>query len=314
MSNDIIPAGDGGDLAPLSPSVPLSPSPGIDSGWAVPELDFLSEPYQSGNSQQVFGQDASNIPPQQLHQAINEIANLFSADTVWTKNDRAFVDAVVDWYKRTAFAPVPREYAQHSYDLRGFHFPPTDQPFVTALCNFCEQIGATEKQVKTALTWYAALIQKVMQSQAQPQQTQSNQMGATVDQLTDAQFAVVEKRCESDRQRAELELRTKWGWQYETNIELIRSYIGGLPSADRGYLLNAVAAGGEMLMNNASVLSRLYQQAVSAARVPNTQSGASIQEQISAIEALMRNNRKAYNADLALQKKLHDLYLARDGG
>lgn len=302
MNDDLIPQ-NGGDLAPYSPSAPLAPS----NDWLVPspEPDFIgNDNYQTGSAPKLFGQDVPDMSSQQLNQVVNEITQLFSADSIWQKGDRAFVTAVADWYRQTAFAPTPREYVNHSYDLRGFTFPPNDQAVITAFCNFCSQIGATEKQVKTALAWYAELIRRVNQFQ----QTQRPQEST---ELSDAEWAQLERRCERDYQKAEAELKRLWGFQYQTNLAIANRFLNNLPADQREHICNDVLADGTLSLNSSAVVIWLHEQALGG--VANLR-GGDLAKEISRLEKLMASGSPEYWKSEESQSRLRMLYDARDGG
>lgn len=113
-------------------------------------------------------------------------------------------------------------------------------------------------------------------------------------------------------------LRTEYGNDYRTNINSIHGLLDGAPKEVSEALLNARAGDGKAIMNDPQVVRWL----VGLAReinpvhtiVPGSggNPGQGLEEAIGAIEKVMREDRPAYNRDLGMQKRLLELYGARE--
>lgn len=294
--NDLTPySPDGGDLAPIS-------APDLVPGdvWQVPEPDYISEQYPAP-SDTVFGQPlAPGATPESVQHNLHALAQAFQGDMQQLGISRHFASAAAQWFVNSAMQPPPMERVAHRYDMTGYRFPASDRPYIDSFLNAMDRVGASEREVKTALLWVARL--------GQPQQRPQHQQAATLDDLSDAEFKIVKARAARDLENAEGILKQKYGDRYPQVMATVHTYIKNLPAADRQFLETAVAQGGMMLANSPETVVRLYEAAVG-----QSVSKSDLAGQIAQIENFMRQNRKAYNADVQMQERLRVLYGLRDG-
>ncbi|SMF04052.1 hypothetical protein [Pseudogulbenkiania subflava] len=299
MSDDysLAPFDEGGDLQPYQPDTPLVPT---DSEWLVPTPDFLSEHQSYADAPvQIFGADFPGSP-QQAQQGINQLADAFVSDAAYMRLDPALANIAANWLKSSALLPMGHVEKRHKYNLEGFHIPKADMPAVTSFANTMWRAGAPQRFVVTAL-WWLNEVSKKAQQQPQP----------TAGEISDKEWDQIERRAEQDRQAGENELRTRWGFQFATNMRVVRRYFAGLSAIEREHFENAILPGGQLALNNADVVEMLYKQAIGANNLP---SGGALAAEIAQIENLMRTDRKKYLSDERLQARLRELYTARDGG
>jgi hypothetical protein len=108
-------------------------------------------------------------------------------------------------------------------------------------------------------------------------------------------------------------LRDEWGADYRTNVNVMKSYVA--PVED---LLGAARlADGTPLMNNPRLVSWLTQQAREinpvVTLVPNHQNPTQgIDQEIAAIEKVMRTDRRAYDRDDKMQARYRQLLEGRE--
>lgn len=291
----------GGAVAPYEPSAPLSPSP--EPSWLVPDVDHLT-PAQHSPQQAIFGQPIPGVTAQQAQQAVSAILDAFKTDMQALGVAQHFANAAADWYSRMAMAPVPNEPGLHGYSLRGFKFEPADRPHINAFCNHMDQIGAPQQVVRLMLSWYQELGRRAQQ--AQKAQAQQPQTGG----VSDAEWAQIERRCESDKEATKDTLRTHWGQQWQTKLQIVLDYFHGLPAHEQDHFEYALLPGGQLGGNNPEVILRLYDQATGGA-LPT---GGNLQAEINMLESRMVNDRRAWFRDDAAQGRLRRLYQLRDGG
>lgn len=277
---DLIPTG-GGDLAPLSPSAPLAPQP--DAGWMVPTPDFLSERQgYSATEPAIFGTPMSGATFQQAEQAIGQLADAFTRDMAGWKFDSHLVDAAARWFKSNALLPLGYVSPTHNYNLQGYRIPDADRDAVTSFLNAMAEVNAPQRFVQAALYWVYQLGK-----QGQSQQTKSRSQD-----ITDAEWAIIEKRCEADKAACDAALRNYWGSQYKLNLRIVKDYLDTLPVQDSEALELTVCKGGLL-----------------SGTIPK--SGPAIAAEIASIEKVMKENRKAYLASESMQARLRELYTLR---
>lgn len=295
---------DGGDLAPYQPNMPLSSAPVPDSTWMVPQPDFLSEHPQYQSAPRLFGQA---LPPgaTQAHaeQALNQIATVFEKDMAQLGFDSWMVNAATNWFKSNALLPPAPEIRRHHYRLDGFRIPDQDKPAVESFLNCMADVNAPLRFVQAALWW----VDQLGKQQTPQPQTQS----PSQNDITDAEWKIIERRCESDKAACDAALRNYFGNQYRISMRLISEYLDTLPVQDRERLEMTVCKGGLLSGNSFEVVVGIYQAAIGANSLPS--GGSAIADEIAQIERLMRTNRKAYLADERLQARYRELLTRRDG-
>lgn len=297
MSDDLIPFESGGELAPLS-----APDLQVDT-WTVPAPDFLSESY-SAPASTVFGQPlAPGATPESVQRNLHELTQVFQNDMVKLGISWHFTSAAAQWFVNSATQPPPHEHAVHHYNLSGYRFPATDQPYITSFLNEMARAGASEKEVKTALWW----VNQLGKVQGQPQH--QRQQAATIDSLTDREYQIVKARAAKDLANAEAILKRKYGDRYPQVMAVVQAHVKNLPAVQRDFLETAVCQGGMLLANAPETVERLYAEAIGKTINPGNLAG-----EIAAIEQVMKTDRRRYNADPVMQERLRALYQMRDGG
>lgn len=121
-----------------------------------------------------------------------------------------------------------------------------------------------------------------------------------------------------DKTAAEDALRTDFGNDYRANMNVLRTYVEGLPEGVGEILSQARGADGVALMNNPAVVKALVgiaREINPGATLMGGAGGAGgapdIDAEIAAIEKTMRTNRKEYDKDPKMKKRFEDLLDAR---
>ncbi len=111
-------------------------------------------------------------------------------------------------------------------------------------------------------------------------------------------------------------LRTAWGPEYTENINLLESFMGGLPEETRGMFMDATMPDGRRLFNSPEIIQWLTQKAREInplAIIPPAgggDEGKTLDERIAAIEATMGT--QAYIKNDKIQAELRKLYERRE--
>jgi hypothetical protein len=137
-------------------------------------------------------------------------------------------------------------------------------------------------------------------------------------QTKDARAQSSYDRNEELRSATEETLRTEWGPDYKGNIARMSGLLDMAPKGVKETVLGARMADGTALLNNADFARFMVDMSRQLNPAGVTLPGAggsltqSIEDEIGSIEKLMREDRSAYNKDESKQKRLRDLYAARD--
>lgn len=113
-------------------------------------------------------------------------------------------------------------------------------------------------------------------------------------------------------------LRAEWQGDYRGNVGRITGLLDLAPKGVKDLILNARGADGRALMNNVDVVKALVdwsrQINPSGTLLPGSDGNIakSVDDEIKQIEDFMRKDRTAYNKDEGKQKRLRELYAARD--
>ena len=167
-----------------------------------------------------------------------------------------------------------------------------DKPFVDNFLQAAHGANATPEQVNGILHWYYT-----EQENAAAQQEQA-----------DAEYL----------QQSEDTLRAEWGQEYRTNINIIKGLVGTLPESVRDLFMNARLGDGHALLNHPDMARWLAHTARTVNPVASVVPGAganmasAIEDEITSIEKVMREDRAAYNRDEKMQARLRELYDARE--
>lgn len=132
--------------------------------------------------------------------------------------------------------------------------------------------------------------------------------------------ARAEKRAENDgafREQSEDLMRAEWGNDYRANTGRIGALLDTGPAGIRDLLAGARLQDGTKLGDHPDWL-RFFAD-VSRQLIPGgvvitdgANIGKSVADEIASIEKTMKTNRKAYDKDESMQKRLRELYSARD--
>lgn len=116
--------------------------------------------------------------------------------------------------------------------------------------------------------------------------------------------------------KTEEDLRAEWGPEYKRNINMINGLIATLPEDAREALAGATALDGTALFNNANVVRWMVDLARKVnpvgTVVPGASSPKAIDDELSQIQKVMREDRKAYNNDPKMQARYLQLLEARE--
>lgn len=113
-------------------------------------------------------------------------------------------------------------------------------------------------------------------------------------------------------------LRNEWGGDYKVNMAMAEGLLSRAPAGFRDRFMNARLDDGQLIKADPEAWKWLVQLEreinPTATVVPGygADAGKNLEAEIADIEKFMRENRAAYNKDEAKQKRLRDLYAARD--
>lgn len=111
-------------------------------------------------------------------------------------------------------------------------------------------------------------------------------------------------------QAASTELREVWGDNFSSNLDSIKNLLRAAPKQLQEFLHSARYNDGTAIGNHVEVLTWLA--SLVPGKMQDGKQSGDIHSQIAAIEKVMKEDRKAYNADQTLQHRLRALYSARD--
>lgn len=193
------------------------------------------------------------------------------------------------WRKAHNIPDRPEDYSLKFSD--GLVFGDADKPFVEDFLKVAHASNASPDQVNGMMRWYF-----------------DNQERQLIEQ---------EERDSNYLAQSEDTLRAEWGGEYRTNVNMIKGLVDTIPEGARDLFMNARLGDGSALLNHPDMARWLAHQARTinpvATVVPNAGANVSgaIDDEIAAIEKVMRTDRKAYNDDHKMQERLRSLYDAR---
>jgi len=167
-----------------------------------------------------------------------------------------------------------------------------DKPFVDDFLKVAHDANATPEQVNKLMGWYYGNQEKALEIQAEQ----------------DAEYLT----------QSEDALRTEWGGEFRTNINMIKGLVDTMPANIKDLFISSRLADGTALMNNPDMARWMVHMARTVNPVATVVPGAganvagAIDDEITAIEKVMVNDRKAYNSDEKMQARLRELYGARE--
>lgn len=172
------------------------------------------------------------------------------------------------------------------YDLNGLELEDSDKEVVQKYAEVAHGVNMTPEQVRASIAAYQKINEDVI-----------NQRLADDDAL---------------KAQTEDKLRAEWGTDYRTNINLITNFLDSAPVGLRDKLLHGRLSDGTPIGSSVEALQFL----ASLARERNptgvvVPSGVATEsamvDEIAKIEKVMRENRRAYNNDEAMQARYRQL-------
>jgi hypothetical protein len=136
--------------------------------------------------------------------------------------------------------------------------------------------------------------------------------------LAERESAAVHEADQRQASEAIAALKETWGNDYKGNIGQVMSFLDGMGKELKAQFMDATLPDGRRLFNSPEIIQWIATQArelnPAGALIPNAGENQmqSIDTEIAGIEKVMRENRKAYNADQKMQERLRQLYGARD--
>lgn len=184
--------------------------------------------------------------------------------------------------------------APDKYDLKfenGLVVGEEDKPIIDGFLKVAHGRNYTNEQVKDAVAWYYGEVDR--QAEERNQQDQ---------QAT---------------QKAQDELRAKWGNDYRGNMNRIHAMLDTAPQGVKEEFLAGRLADGTPIGSSTKMLEYMAHLARQINPVATVVPGAggnitgAIEDEIGKIEKVMRENRSAYNKDEKMQSRYRELLDAR---
>lgn len=258
-----------------------------DKAWYSDDwLDKLSG--QDEKAKNVFGRFKT---PEDLAKTYLEINKKISAGELRSGlKENATPEEVAAWRSLNGIPESP-----DGYDLafdNGMVIGEQDKPIIGEFLQEMHKANAHPSAVKTAVGAYYNIIQKEQTKQLE------------VDNNYKAE--------------SENSLKTEWGTDYISNVNMVKNLLAGAPEEIRESLLTARLGDGTVLGNNPLVLKYLH----GLAKNPMTQgtitsaSGGSpamnINDEIASLEKKMRDDREGWFKDQKSQDRYRQLIATRE--
>ncbi|AXM97699.1 hypothetical protein ACU5P1_23560 [Pseudomonas plecoglossicida] len=321
MSNDfdVVPFDGGNEIQPYDPGLPilapLSPTP---DAWGRDDVLTPQEiaNYQSQSGPTLFG---AALPPgttaQQINAILGELGGVYMADMAKLGYPSHLVQGAIAFITANAAKAPTKVRRQHSFKL------PIDQAgdwLAESFGNHLHGLSGTQQQkqqfLDASLQWLALANKKLGATQAQPvgtlaQGSAPRSTEAMLAQLSDADYNKVVKINEQALANTMQVLQRKWGeFTYLQNIAIAQRYLDSLPAKDQAYFdqfTNVNGVDWVHLRNSAEFISAIFDAATGAHNIPSD--GAGIAREIAECEKCMRENRKQWLSDSALQARYRTL-------
>lgn len=213
-----------------------------------------------------------------------------SGDYKQTLPDDATDEEIAQWRKDNGVPDSPEGYKLELPS--GFEFDEVDQPIVESFQKAAHEANLPNDAVNSVMNWYA-----------QFQEEQRTQM-ATADA--------------EHQEQAIQELRSSWPQgEYKANLNAGRELLQSVGEEFADWLFHARGPDGMAVGNHPGFRQFLAQMAQernpAASLLPTGQNNEQgINSRIQEIEKYMREDRRAYNKDQAVQQELMRLYEARE--
>jgi hypothetical protein len=126
----------------------------------------------------------------------------------------------------------------------------------------------------------------------------------------EAQFVEADKKAEGT---ARVALRDEWGADYRPNLNVMKTFLGKLPEGVSAILTGARGPDGNLLLNTPDFSKWLVSHAreidpmITLISADGEAPGKAIDTELEEIRALMRKDRKAYNANEKIQARYREL-------
>lgn len=193
------------------------------------------------------------------------------------------------WRKANGIPEKPEDYA--STFKEGFVVSDTDKPFVEDFLKAAHSRNAPPEVVNGMLDWYYDQQEKAA--------------------------VVLEEKDSAYLQQSEDTLRSEWGGEYRTNINIIKGMMETIPESVRDLFMNARLGDGTVLLNHPDIARWLVLTGRQLNPIHTVVPGAganiasAINDEIASIEKVMKEDRSKYNGDERMQTRLRELYDAR---
>lgn len=199
-------------------------------------------------------------------------------------------EEVTKWRQENGIPEVPEK-----YDLKfddGLVIGDDDKPVIGEFLKVAHAANLTNDQTKGAVKWYYDEIER---------------------QLAERQEQ--DKTAEKNAQDA---LRADWGNDYRGNINRVHALLDMAPTGVKDALLNGRMADGTPvgshpdMLRFLSMVSRQLNPVGTVVPGAGANIGNAIEDEITAIEKTMREDRKTYNKDEKMQARYRELLSARE--
>ncbi|WP_420170644.1 hypothetical protein ACN99C_11660 [Pseudomonas alloputida] len=317
MPNDID-LYDAGDIQPYDPGMPvlapLSPSPDT---WG--HDDFLTPQeianYHGQSGPTLFGAALPpGTTPHQVNAILGQISALYLNDMSSLNYPLNLAQAAIAFFTANATKTPTKVRRQHNFNLHD----QTGDWLAESFGNHLQGLSGTFQQrqqfLDASLQWLA-LANKKLGAQAQTQVGRQahgsapRSTEAMLAQLSDADYNKVVKINEQALAHSMQVLQRKWGeFTYLQNIAIAQRYLDSLPAKDQAYFdqfTNVNGVDWVHLRNSADFIIAMFDAATGAHNIPRD--GAGIAAEIAECERCMRENRKQWLADSALQARYRTL-------
>lgn len=167
-----------------------------------------------------------------------------------------------------------------------------DKPIIDGFLKTAHVANMTGEQVKGALSWYYGEVER-----------------------QSAERETADKKVQTETEDA---LRGKWGNDYRTNLNRINALLDTAPTGLKDAFLHGRLADGTPIGSSAGMLEfmALLSRQINPVGTVVPGAGAnisnSIADEITKIEKVMREDRKTYNKDEAMQARYRELLSARE--
>lgn len=172
------------------------------------------------------------------------------------------------------------------YDLNGIELDDSDKDLVKKYTEAAHGVNMTPEQVRTSIEAYKKINEEVV-----------NQRMADD---------------EAVKTQAEDKLRSEWGNDYRTNINLVTNFLDTAPVGFRDKLLHGRLSDGTPIGSSVEALQFLAglarERNPAGVVVPSgVATESAMLDEIAKIEKVMRENRREYNRDEAMQARYRQL-------